>query len=123
MGLIQARLEVSALRREMSDLGGTIRFYKADGTLTDDVPCAMGVDFSGLQRADNSAGLQLNKTRRVIIRKRLLDDLENPPQAGDKVVIQSRLETDPVEMVITPGTGIEQMNGIFTALNLYNPNA
>lgn len=118
MGLIARQLETAARQRERSDLGGTLTL--PDGAA---LPCAMGPDFSGLQRADNSAGFQMNQTRRVLVRTSLLAGLTRPPQAGDTVQIQGNLETDPVTLVISPGTGIEQYNAILTALNLYNPNA
>ena len=117
MGIAQRMMESAAARRETDDLGGTITFPQCDP-----VPCSMGFDISGLQRADNSAGLQLNQTRRVIIRTALLADLPRQPQAGDTVTVQGNLESSPTELVISPGNGIEQFNAILTAFNLYNPN-
>jgi len=82
----------------------------------------MGFDISGLQRAENSAGLQLNQTRRVIVRASMLADLPRQPQAGDTVTVRGNLETEDSELVISPGNGIEKFNAILTAFNLYNPN-
>ena len=118
MGFIARNLEICAVRREQSDLGGILTLATGE-----QIPCAMGVDISGLQRADNSAGFQFNQTRRVVIRSALLADLPRQPQAGDPVTIQGNLEADSTTLTISPSTGIEQMNGILTAINLYNPNA
>ena len=118
MGMIQRQLEAAAARREMDDLGGMITFPDCEP-----LPCSMGVDVSGLQRADNSAGLQLNQSRRVIVRTSLLAGMDRQPQAGDIVSVQGNLESAPTSLTISPGTGIEQLNGILTAFNLYNPNA
>lgn len=118
MGLIQRQLEVAAVHRERSDLGGTIAFPDCEP-----VPCAVGVDVSGIQRADNSAGFQVNQARRVVVRDSMLADLPRAPQSGDNVEVKWNLAPAPVSLVITPGTGIERMNGILTAFNLYNPNA
>jgi hypothetical protein len=118
MGLIQRQLESAALQRERSDLGGTITFPDCPP-----IPCAIGVDTSGIQRADNSAGYQLNQSRRVVVRTAMLASLPRTPQAGDLVEIKGNLEENPVSLAISPSTGIEQMNAILTAFNLYNPNA
>lgn len=118
MGLEQRMLESAAARRELGDLGGYIRFPDCDP-----VTCAMGVDVSGIQRADNSAGFQENQTRRVVVRSAMLANLPRSPQAGDIVEIKGNLEADPVELTIMPTTGIERYNAILTAFNLYNPNA
>lgn len=118
MGLEQRMLEAAAARRERGDLGGYIRFPDCDP-----VPCAMGVDTSGIQRAENSAGFQVSQTRRVVVRSAMLEDLPRTPQAGDIVEIKGNLEADAVELSIMPGTGIERYNAILTAFNLYNPNA
>ena len=118
MGIAQRMMESAAARRETDDLGGTITFPQCDP-----VPCSMGFDISGLQRAENSAGLQLNQPRRVIVRSHLLDDLPRQPQAGDTVTVRGNLESEDSELVISPGNGIEKFNAILTAFNLYNPNA
>jgi hypothetical protein len=115
--MIQRNLEVAAARREQGDLGGTLTLATGET-----IPCSLGVDTSGLQRADNSAGFQFNQTRRVIVRTALLADIPRAPQAGDTVTVQGNLEDGPVSLVISPSNGIEQMNGILTAFNLYNPN-
>ena len=124
MGLIQRQLETAAARRESSDLGGTINFPTGDAaTPWLSLPCSMGFDTSGLARADNSAGFQLNQTRRVIVRASMLADLPRQPQAGDTVTVRGNLETEDSELVISPGNGIEKFNAILTAFNLYTPNA
>lgn len=117
VGIIQRNLEVAALRREQSDLGGILTLSTGE-----EIPCAIGVDTSGLQRADNSAGFQVNQNRRVIVRSALLADIPRQPQSGDIVTVQGNLEEYPVSLVISPTNGIEQMNAILTAFNLYNPN-
>ena len=117
MGMAQRMMEAAAARRETDDLGGTITFPESDP-----LPCSMGVDTSGLQRAENSAGFQFNQTRKVIVRTAMLADIPRQPQSGDTVTVQGNLEAAPVELVISPSNGIEQMNGILTAFNLYNPN-
>lgn len=83
----------------------------------------MGVDTSGLTRADNSAGFNFNQTRKVVVRTALLADLPRQPQAGDVVTVHGNLEDQPVTLTISPGNGIETMNAILTGINLYNPNA
>ena len=118
MGFIQRNLELAAVRREQSDLGGMLTLATGE-----QIPCAMGVDTSGLQRADNSAGFNFNQIRRVVVRSALLCDLQRAPQSGDTVTVQGNLETQPVKLVISLTNGIEQMNAILTAFNLYNPNA
>ena len=80
MGFIQRNLEICAVRREQSDLGGMLTLATGE-----QIPCAVGVDTSGLQRADNSAGFQFNQTRKVIVRTALLADLPRAPQSGDTV--------------------------------------
>ena len=123
MGLIQRIFEIPAARREADDLGGFITLPTGNAANpTVKLPCAMGVDTSGLQRADNSAGFQMNQIRRVVIRTALLAQIPRMPAAGDNVIVQGNLESSPTELVISPSNGIEQMNGILTALNLYNPN-
>ena len=123
MGMAQRILETAAARREADDLGGSITLPTGDATTpTITLPCSMGFDTSGLQRADNSAGFQMNQTRRVIVRTALLADLPRQPQAGDTVTVHGNLESSPTELVISPGNGIEQFNAILTAFNLYNPN-
>lgn len=118
MGLIRTRLEAAAYKREKSDLGGTITFPDCPP-----IPCAMGIDTSGLQRADNAAGFQMNQSRTVLVRTAMLAQLPRSPQAGDKVEIKSNLEENPVTLSIMPTTGIENYNAILTAFNLHNPNA
>ena len=118
MGMIQRMLEAAAYRREQSDLGGTITFPDCPP-----IPCSIGVDTSGIQRADSSAGFQLNQSRRVVVRTAMLASLPRTPQSGDLVEVKGNLEEFPVELTISPSTGIEQMNAILTAFNLYNPNA
>ena len=118
MGMIQRMLETAAVRREQSDLGGTIAFRDCP-----EIPCAMGIEVGGIFRADNSAGFQENQTLRVIVRTALLADLPRSPQAGDTVQVKGNLETTALELVIQPTIGIEQFNAILTAFNLYNPNA
>jgi len=118
MGFIQRNLEICAVRREQSDLGGILTLATGE-----QIPCAMGVDTSGLQRADNSAGFQLNQTRKVVVRTAMLSDIPRQPQAGDEVTVQGNLESNPITLVISPTNGIEQMNSILTGFNLYNPNA
>jgi len=116
-GFIQRIKEVAAAKREATELGGLITFPQCPP-----VPCSMGVDTSGLQRAENSAGFQFNQTRKVIVRTAMLADIPRQPQAGDTVTVQGNLEAAPMELVISPSNGIEQLNGILTAFNLYNPN-
>jgi|GEM_PF-4146341 len=117
MGMIQRNLEIAAARRESGDLGGYIIFPACEP-----MPCAMGVDTSGLQRADNSAGFQFNQSRRAIVRTALLADLPRQPQAGDVVEIRGNLETESAFLTISPTSGLESFNAILTAVNLYNPN-
>jgi hypothetical protein len=111
-------LEAAAAQREAGDLGGYIKFPDCDP-----VPCAMGFDVSGIARADDSAGIVLNQTRRVVVRTAMLENLPRSPQAGDIVEIKGNLEANPIELTISPNTGIEQYNAILTAFNLYNPTA
>lgn len=124
MGMIQRILETAAARREADDLGGVITFPTGDAAFpTISLPCAMGMDTSGIARAENSAGFQMNQVRRVIVRSALLADLPRQPQSGDTVTVQGNLESSPTEFQISPSNGIEQFNAILTAFNLYNPNA
>lgn len=110
-------MEAGFIRMESSDLGGTLTF--PDGT---ELPCCPAVESGGIQRAENSAGFTLQQTRRVLVRSSLVATLATPPQAGDTLLVQGRLEVAPVALVIQPGIGIESMNGVITAFNLYNPN-
>ncbi len=115
--MIQQIMEAGARMRESSALGGIVTF--PDGT---ELPCSVGVEAGGIQRADNSAGFNVQQARRIIVRSSLLAGLADAPRSGDTLLVQGRLETEPVALVIQPGTGIEAMNGILTAFNLYNPN-
>lgn len=118
MGFEQRNLENAALRRERGDLGGTVTFAGE----TEPLPCALGPETSGLQRANNTAGFQFADTRRIIVRTALLAGLARAPRAGDTVTVQGNLEPNAQRLMIAPATGIEAMNGILTAFNLFNPN-
>lgn len=120
--MIARALEIAIIRREQSDLGGVVRFSGQPDEVPD-IPCAMGMDASGIQRSDNSAGFQLNQTRRIVVRTALLAALLAAPAAGDTVRVKGNLEEDWTELVISPGNGIESMNAILTGFNLYNPTA
>ena len=117
MGAIQRMMENAAARREASDLGGFITFPECEP-----VPCSMGVDTSGLARADNSAGFQFNQTRRLVVRSALIAALPRAPQAGDVCSVIGNLETVASSLTIAPTNGVESFNAILTAVNLYNPN-
>ena len=118
MGLIQRQLEAAAAIRESSDLGGTLTLATGE-----EIPCSIGVDTSGMQRADNSAGVIIVQSRRILVRTSELAGVSRQPQSGDTVTVQGNLESSATSLVISPGNGIEQFNAILTAFNLYNPSA
>ncbi len=120
--MIDLILQNAAALRETTPLGGIITFTQEDGSEVA-VPCSMGADVSGLQRADNSAGFQISNTRSVVVRTVLLASLlGRAPVAGEPVSVQGRMESDPTTLVIAPTNGVESYNAILTKLNLYNPN-
>lgn len=115
--MIKRLFESACLSREKGDLGGSVTFVGCDP-----VPCSMGVDLSGLSRADNSAGFQEAKTRTIVVRESVLETLPRTPRAGDTVEVQGNLEAESAFLTIMPATGIENANAIVRSFVLYQPN-
>ncbi len=117
MSFILRMMENAAKQTERGELGGIVTFPTCQP-----MPCSIGADKSSLQRADNSAGFNLNQSRQIVVRTALLKDLARQPQSGDEVTVKGKLETDAVTLTIADISGVESCNGILTVCNLYNPN-
>lgn len=120
MGAILRLMENACSERERSDLGGTVTFGTGDTAAT--IPCAMGIDTNGLTLNQNGSGLQSSSIKRIIVRNSQLASLPQAPKSGDICILKCNLEEGTTTRTIAPGTGIENMNGIITAINFQDAN-
>lgn len=120
MGAIQRLMENAASGREGSDLGGTVTFGSGDAAQT--LPCSMGVDTNGLTLNANGSGLQSSSIKRIIVRNSQLITLSQAPKSGDICTLKNNLEDSTTQRTIAMGIGIENMNGIITAINFQDVN-